>query len=49
MIISILLLLLYGEMETILGWTSLKKKQRKFYLKLYWYGAIIFLIGTLAD
>jgi hypothetical protein len=41
-----LLLLLYGEMDTMLGW-MVKKKRKRFILRIYWYGALILLLGSL--
>lgn len=46
LIISILLLLLYGEIAIFFGWI-LKKKTKKLLLRIYWYGALVLLIGSL--
>lgn len=44
--ISILLLFLYGEMEAILGF-ALKKKRKRMFMKIYWYGALIMMAASL--
>ena len=40
------MLLLYGEIETMMGWV-MKKKRKKLALKIYWYGALIFACASL--
>lgn len=40
------MLLLYGEMETMMGWV-MKKKRKRLVLKMYWYGALIFACASL--
>jgi hypothetical protein len=40
------MLLLYGEMETLFGW-FMKKKTKRMVLKIYWYGALLMIIGLL--
>jgi hypothetical protein len=40
------MLLLYGEMETMLGWV-MKKKRKRLALKIYWYGALILAATSL--
>ena len=46
LLISILLLLLYGEIGMILGW-AMKKKTKKYFLRIYWYGALVLLLASL--
>ena len=37
---SFVLLLLYGELDTMLGYTSIKKKRRRLYLRMYYWAAL---------